>query len=338
MTEVTGLKTGDAAICRRHFLGLALATTVGICAGCTNLDGPMWQPFDRVASARHHVQFGAWVPGGAEAARVLEKELGRPLDIEHWYQGWGAEHNNFDIDRALQVSARGAIPLVTWEPWDYRAGLDQPEYALRHIADGQFDGYIRTTAQEMRDTGGIVWLRFAHEMNRPSYPWSIGVNGNTPGDYVKAWRHVVKIFRAERSSNVQFVWCPDRPNLESVNVRWCFPGDRYLSLVGMDGYNGGTALDWGGWLSFEDVFGPLYDSVRRISRRPIIIAETGSVEQGGDKPSWIHDGMTHDLPNKFSAVQAVVWFNEAREADWRLESSDGSMSTARQVFTSGAFE
>ena len=70
----------------------------------------------------------------------------------------------------------------------------------------------------------------------------------------------------------------------------------------------------------------------------MIIAETGCAEQGGDKAAWIQNGLSHDLPHKFPAVEAVVWFNEAVEVDWRLQSSERTMSAARQVFTSGAFE
>ena len=81
------LEMGEIAIGRRHFLGLAVGVA-GICAGCAPPDGRLGQV------GRNHVLFGAWVPGGAEAARVLETELGRPLDVEHWYQGWGAEPND----------------------------------------------------------------------------------------------------------------------------------------------------------------------------------------------------------------------------------------------------
>ena len=263
--------------------------------------------------------------------------MGRALDVEHWYQGWGAEESGFDLDRAWQVSARGAIPLVTWEPWDYRSGRVQHRYALRHIAAGRFDGYIRANARRMRRVDGPVWLRFAHEMNGHSYPWSIGINGNTAGHYVKAWRRVVRIFRAERASNVRFVWCPNVPAPHSVDVGQCFPGDAYVSYVGMDGYNAGTAADWGGWLSLEEVFGLLYRRLRRISRRPVIIAETGCAERGGDKAAWIHDAFGSDLPERFPAVRAVVWFNEAREADWRMESSARAMTAARRAFGSRPF-
>ncbi len=328
------MESGHAGVLRRTLLGLA----VGV--------GPALLGCDRLAHAfaptvtslpRHRVLVGAWVPGGPVASRRLERRLGRALDIEHWYQGWGADESGFALDRAQHVSLRGCISMVSWEPWDYRVGRDQPGYALRRIAAGRFDDYIRANAQGMARVDGPVWLRFAHEMNGESYPWAIGVNGNTAADYVRAWRRVVTIFRAERATNVRFVWCPDRPAPRSVDVGECFPGDAFVSYVGMDGYNAGVAADWGGWLTFEEVFGQLYRRVRRISRRPVIIAETGCAEQGGDKALWIRDAFRRDLPGKFPAVRAVVWFNEGREADWRLQSSVRAMRAARRVFNAGVF-
>ena len=332
------LAVAHAGVSRRRLLALAV-TIAGTeaCFGRARTDDAIAFAAERAASGRDRVLLGAWVPGGPEAVRNLELRLERALDIEHWYQGWGAEESAFDLDRARQVSARGAIPLVTWEPWDYRSGPVQQGYALRHIAAGRFDDYVRANARQMRRVDGPVWLRFAHEMNGQAYPWSIGINGNTAGHYVKAWRRVVRIFRAERASNVRFVWCPDRPAPQSVDVGLCFPGDAYVSYVGMDGYNAGTAADWGGWLSFEEVFGRLYRRIRRISRRPVIIAETGCAEQGGDKAAWIRNAFGSDLAERFPAVRAVVWFNEAREADWRVESSARAMTAARRSLNSGPF-
>ena len=84
------------------------------------------------------------------------------LDVVHWYQGWGVEDSAFDLARARATASRGAIPMITWEPWDYRRGTIQPRFQLRHIAAGRFDGYIRSWARSVREFGKPVWLRFAH--------------------------------------------------------------------------------------------------------------------------------------------------------------------------------
>ena len=90
------------------------------------------------------------------------------------------------------VERRGSIPEITWEPWDTTKplGASQPRYSLRNIADGKFDSYIRTWARTLAAYGGEVQLRFAQEMNGDWYPWGRGTNGNTPAEFVKAWRHV----------------------------------------------------------------------------------------------------------------------------------------------------
>lgn len=284
------------------------------------------------------VLFGAWEPGPANAIDALEKSLGRPTDIVHWYVGWGAEDSGLDVARARKVAERGSIPMITWEPWDYRQGGPiQPRFRLSRIAAGDFDPYIRDWARAARDFGEPILLRFAHEMNAKAYPWSVGVNNNKPRHYVAAWRRVVKIFRDEGADNVDFVWCPNVPSPGAPTLASCFPGDAYVDVVGMDGYNAGTAADWGGWLTFSEVFGGLYAGVRKISKRPVIVAETGCAEQGGSKPDWLANAFLKHLPDDFPAVRAVVWYNESREANWRLDSSTATMRRARNVFTSGQF-
>jgi hypothetical protein len=297
------------------------------------LDGPS----ERRRRHGQRVRLGAWTPDPQQGIPELERALGRRLDIVHWYQGWGAEDNAFDRVRADWVADRGGLPMVTWEPWDYRRGTVQPEYALRRIANGDHDEYLRSVAEQMKGHRHRIWLRFAHEMNGDGYPWSVGGNQNTAGDYVAAWRHVVRTFRREGATNVRFMWCPVVPSAGSPDVASCFPGDHFVDQVGMDGYNAGSEADWGGWLTLTEVFGDLYHQVRRLSRRPVIIAETGCAETGGDKSRWLRNAFLRDLPGQLPAVRAVVWFNERREADWRLQSTPESLAAARKVFTSRPF-
>lgn len=323
------------AVARRSVLAACAAAAVGTALPWGVLESGRAD----AATARRvrRVRFGAWDPAGLDGIDALERDLGRPLDIVHIYQGWGVEDNAFDAYRAGAIVARGGRPLVTWEPWDYRRGLDQPEFSLRRIVSGDHDDYIRQWGRDLEQFGHVVWLRFAHEMNHHVYPWCVGVNGNTARLYVRAWRRVVRLIRAEGATNVRFVWSPNVPSPGSPSLKACYPGDRYVDLVGMDGYNAGSAADWGGWLSFTQVFGPLYRRLRRISSRPVIVAETGCAEEGGDKARWIESAFSRELPERFPAVIAVVWFNEQREANWRLDSSRAALHAARTTFTSARF-
>jgi beta-mannanase len=54
------------------------------------------------------------------------------------------------------------------------------------------------------------------------------------------------------------------------------------------------------------VFGPSYDPLARMTNKPIIIAELGCAEAGGDKAAWIRQGFLQEVPSKLPRVRAIV--------------------------------
>ncbi|YCQ19632.1 beta-mannanase [Arthrobacter sp. Z1-9] len=227
------------------------------------------------------------------------------------------------ISEMNAVRARGAVPLVTWEPWAWGGGVDQPAYSLDRIAAGDFDARITEWGQALAAWGYPVQLRFAHEMNGDWYPWAEGVNGNEAGDYVQAWRHVHDVMAATGASNVSWVWSPNVPYWGSTDLAGLFPGAGYVDVVGLDGYNWGTSATWSGWISPQDLFAPGIAELRSLAPGlPILIAETASSEAGGSKAAW-----NTDLVSYLAAqpdVMGFVWFHMQKEADWRINSSDAS--------------
>lgn len=270
-------------------------------------------------------------PGDPSRLDDLADRIGRMPAIVMWYQAWGGEYAAFNARMFAEVAERGGTPMVSWEPWDPAAGVDQPDFALGRIAAGQYDDAIDEWANGLAAYGGPVLVRFAHEMNGTWYPWAATVNGNTTDDYLAAWRHVRDRFAAAGATNVRWVWSPNVEYDGSTPLTDLYPGDDLVDWVGIDGYNWGTTQSWSSWQSLDDVFGPTYDAVRRLTKRPIIIAETASGEQGGDKASWIEDAFLRALPDRFPAVRAVVWFDENKETDWRFASSDSSAAAFRRI-------
>lgn len=259
---------------------------------------------------------------------AFERDAGKRAGVVMYFQGWA--YDEFNASFAASVAARGSIPEITWEPWDYKNGVIQPAYALSRIIGGSHDAYIRRWAEGAKAHGGKLMVRFGHEMNAGHYPWSEGVNGNQAGEYIAAWKHVVDIFRAVGATNVQWVWSPNVSYEGTTPLARLYPGDSYVDWVGLDGYNGGTALPWGGWLTFAQIFGPTLDELKAITTaKPIIIAEVASVEAGGSKAQWISDFFAEMKARP--EIKAFVWFNHNKEADWRIQSSE----TARQAFAAG---
>ncbi len=270
-------------------------------------------------------------PDDLSSLDAYERGAGRRIELIHWFAlwgGWKASFNAADLDL---VRERGSTPMITWEPW---AGTDNdPTWSLRAaILSGASDVYIRAWAKGLADYAGPVMLRFAQEMHNQTYPWAVGVNGNTASDYVSAWRYVHRIFEEEGASNVQWVWNPNTmPGAQSAQYRAIYqslyPGDDVVDWAGLDIYNGGADLpDWGGWRSFVDILTVPYDALEAVTHKPVVLAEVGSAEDGGQKAEWINAAF-HDLEQgQFPGVKALVWFDVDKEERWALHSSDTSLT------------
>jgi len=167
-------------------------------------------------------------------------------------------------------------------------------------------------------------------MNGNWSPWGDGVNGNTPADYIAAYRHVYDLFARVGADNVTWVWTPNVTSPGENPISDFYPGDAYVDWVGMDGYNWGTTQSWGStWQTPSQVFGPTLTELQQLTTRPIIIDETASAEQGGNKAQWIKQFFSLLAANK--AIKAFVWFNFNKETDWCIESS----SSAQAAFSTG---
>jgi endoglucanase len=212
------------------------------------------------------------------------------------------------------------VPLITWEPWE------QP---LRDIARGRHDAYLRSEARTARRWGRVVLLRFAHEMNGDWYPW--GTQAGSPRGYVRAFRRVVRIFRREGATNVRFVWAPNGDTGGDRLIRRLYPGDRWVDWVGFSGFSWGRPWEF---LQPMDVYQRTYRTLTRLTDKPIVIAETGAGEVGGDKARWIRRAFARDLP-RLRRVRAVVWFDERDQwADFRVDSTRTALRAFRSAVRS----
>ncbi len=280
------------------------------------------------ASARWVGYYIAGVPTQTAPLAALEAKTGQPAAVSHYFLGVAIEP--FNVTMANNAAAHGSIPLITLEFWDFRKETpEQPEYRLTRITAGDHDAYLRRFAQDAKAFGRPILVRPLHEMNGSWYSWSGTANGNSPADFVAAWRHVHDLFEQEGADLVRFVWSPNADSVpktpaNSLGTYW--PGDAYVDYVALEGYNQGGP---GGWRSFSRVFDAGYREVTRLSDKPLFIAEIGSSESGGDKAAWI-DEMFQALGSAYPRITGVVWFNRYKERDWRIESSLRSLAAYRQ--------
>ena len=270
--------------------------------------------------------FGMDVPS-LTALETAEVAVGARAAIVGTFADW--QHTpDFPRGLATKISRRGAVPLISWEPWDsWQGGAEQPGYALRTITTGEHDALIDRWAEQIAAYHRPVMLRFAAEMNGDWLPWSTGVNGNASGEYVAAWRHVRERFRRAGAGNAVWVWNPIAAYDGSTPLDELFPGADVVDWLAVDGYNWGDMRDWG-WQDYDDIFTPTLSTFRALAPgAPVMIAETGCAPDRR-KAAWVTDTLERA---RDGGVDALVWFEFEKETDWRLS---GSAEAARAALRS----
>ena len=300
------------------------------------------------------ILWGAYLnamPSDRARLATFESHAGKPASILHWGQPWFHDNTYQSFQTSYFQAARehGSIPMVNWGSWDYCCGTNQPRFRLSEIIKGAHDGYIHQWARAAAAWGHPYFLRFDHEMNGFwQFAWSEQTNGNKPGEFVAAWRHVHDIFVQDGARATTWVWCPNISGSKTTPLAELYPGDDYVDWTCMDGYNWGTDGN-GQWQTFADVFGGsafngyhnTYEELLHLAPgKPIMIGETGTSRDGGDPGAWVRDALETQLPNNFPRIQALVWFNwNANDPalDWPIESSPNTQAAFAEGITSGYF-
>jgi mannan endo-1,4-beta-mannosidase len=249
------------------------------------------------------------VPQSLAPAKAYGDLVGKQPNLLAYYAAWG---DQLAVDQVTAVWNDGALPYVAWEPFT------KP---LAQIASGVDDHYIIEFANEVRTLQVPIAISFGHEMNGFWYPW--GTESTSAADFVKAWQHIHDMFQKVGATNVIWVWSPNIVNpMPSVQLRPYYPGDGYVDWIGVVGYWAKTGAH-----TFSTLYGPTFTEVRTFSQKPFLIAETGS-QPGSRKPADIADLFAGVVGN--TDVIGFIWFNIAKESDWRVDTSADALAAFRQ--------
>jgi hypothetical protein len=216
--------------------------------------------------------------------------------------------------------------MVTWEPWvSVRASQgkaaqyrEQPEYSNAAIASGRWDDYLHAFARSVAGVELRTYIRYAHEMNGDWYPWS-----RDPPSYVRAWRRVVDIFRAEGANNAKFVFSvnpslwQDRALFEPTMRRY-WPGDGHVD------YLGSTMISFGGRKDYTVAeFADRLAMVHTAFGKELIVTELNTALS--DRVRWLTDLRTW-LVTEAHWVRGVVLSQGSSRGQEQLGSQVGDLS------------
>jgi len=273
----------------------------------------------------------------------LQSETGIRADFIVFFLQWpepgAAPVTAFPRETLDAIWNQGAAPCITWEPMFLKEGKEITVPG-RQILEGRYDPYLKTFAREARAWKKPLMIRFAHEMNLRRYHWgteTAAYGPESPALYRKMFRHVVTLFRKEGANNVRWIFCPNAdsiPNPAGIPpAAWnqagnYYPGQEFVDILGMDGYNWGTTQTtarhgWDSrWISFKQIFQGLHEELRALAPgKPILIMETSCVCQNGDQVQWITGLM--ETAQRWN-LAGVCWFQVNKEQDWRLQGGNAA--------------
>ncbi|MBS1888313.1 MAG: hypothetical protein JSU06_14105 [Actinobacteria bacterium] len=236
--------------------------------------------------------------------------------------------------QAMQtVREYGAIPFFSWTTTATPEAVEEPEFQLSDILSHRYDRYIKAFAKEAAAWGHPFFLRFNWEMNGNWFPWAGAANGNSPAEFVAAWRRVHDIFTAAGATNATWVWCPyAEPNGRTGSLARYYPGNRYVDWTCIDAYNfGANTVNPRPWRSFDTLLRPTYRALttRIAPGKPVVLGELASNGPAARKARWIRQ-MFSSIGRAYPAVRGLVWFDRFdRGLSWPLESSRGSTGAFR---------
>ena len=171
---------------------------------------------------------------------------------------------------------------------------------------------ITVYAEELRDLGVPVFLRYASEMNGKWVPW----HGN-PSLYIEKWKMVHDIME-QVAPNVAMVWSPSEMPLDQIDAY--YPGDNYVDWVGISIYS--AQFENGDITKPTDRRNPLeavdYIYNKYAARKPIMISEYAASHEAGFAPNkqdttqFAKAKMTYfyeSLKMKYPRVKCIQWYS-----------------------------
>ncbi|GAB3053838.1 glycoside hydrolase family 26 protein [Micromonospora schwarzwaldensis] len=259
---------------------------------------------------------GAWVKpqfhnatGRAAAWDDFNRAAGGQLAIAHMFHEWNEPFPG-GTERAFQ--AQGKLQMISWQGTDTRSTVS-----------GVYDNLIRQRAQDVKEFGVPVLLRYRWEMDRPNLAASM----HSPEDYVAAWKHVRAIFTEVGVTNAAWTWCPHADGFAEPERRAAdyYPGDDQVDWLCTDVY---PSPEWNSFSNRMDHF----MAFAKKHPRPVVIGEFGLTQDGrpGQRAEWMRE--VGPYLKKHPQIKAVIYFAAKQTEKPLYDSTFGNDPESAAVF------
>lgn len=256
----------------------------------------------------------------------VQKELSHRFDIVLCYSNIYEDYTENNIYNTLsRLWENGSVVELTLQTQLYDP-LSQNN-TVYDVLDGKYDDFLHAYAADVARFGHPVLFRPFNEMNGDWCNYSAYWTARDCSTYVELYRYIYSIFEEEGANkNTLWVWNPNEKSFPAFawnNADNYYPGDEYVDIVGLTGYNTGDYYDGETWRSFNEIYDPIYAQMAPQYEQPLMITEFACSSYGGDKAAWVED-MFEQLEH-YPRIKAAVWWDSADK------DTDGNIARAYYI-------
>ena len=211
---------------------------------------------------------------------------------------YGQQNHQTLVDRYPDTVLQSGLWIVGM--WD----------VLKQASNGKYNHVIRHFSAWAKTIDRPLYLRIGYEFDGEH-------NQMEPDDYVKVYRRIVDIIRAEGVDNVAFVWHSyAAPTYKAYPLSAWYPGDDYVDWVGISLFSHMYSPDLG--KEANDVF-----NFAKAHKKPVMVAEASPVNGIGKDNTHVWDTwFVNFLSLTYRKnVKAISYIN----ADWTAYSGFASL-------------
>jgi hypothetical protein len=293
-------------------IAAAAAAVAAVAAGCSAGQGTA--PLVPPSPAARYVGFS--VPGfppHAGRLTAIERSTGTQASAASFYMSLGSP---LDTSAVSSLQSSGVLPVIE---------IDSDKVPLSKVADGGEDGTLTEYARQVTALRKPVAIDFDHEFNGPWFDW--GYNHESAATFTAAWRHVVTVFRRNGAANVAWIWNPNVSAPGTAALRSWYPGNAWVTWIGLDGY------EFTPQATFGAVFSPTLAQIRAFTKDPVFIVETGAM------PSTARTSQIAGLfaGARKAGVIGLIWFDYDKPSghgpnhNWRIDDDPAALAAFRKA-------
>lgn len=245
---------------------------------------------------------------------AIERDAGYKFKVLLHYQSIDQQlpinylENAWEHDRIVELSLATNHTSQANALWT--SGIPANARVAYDILDGKYDDYFIKYAEDLKKFHRPILFRLNNEMNGDWCWYSAFYTARDADIYIKLWRYIRDIFDRHGVDNLIWIWNPhdvSRPDFAWNNFMAYYPGDEYVDIIGMTGYNNGTYFSGEKWRAFDLIYSDVYKQYSALFDKPFMLTEFSSSTYGGNKAAWIDD-MFAKIGN-YPNIKVAVWWN-----------------------------